>query len=141
MQLPPTILSIDDKKSSKGATQLKAASNKTSSTKHSLKGNPKASKEPSVANPEVNESSEDELNDAASKMTVSRKGSGKLLPPRTLETTLFDRLEAMYGADIKRMLNVQYRSVTCYWEITLLKGHFQDASANLLISLWCFVRR
>ncbi|KAJ3818720.1 P-loop containing nucleoside triphosphate hydrolase protein [Lentinula raphanica] len=32
-----------------------------------------------------------------------------LRPPRTLETTLFDRLESMYGPGIKRMLNVQYR--------------------------------
>jgi len=35
-----------------------------------------------------------------------------LRPPRTLETTLFDRLEKMYGSEIKRMLKVQYRSVT-----------------------------
>jgi len=33
----------------------------------------------------------------------------KLVPPKTLETTLFDRLEAMYGASIKRMLEIQYR--------------------------------
>lgn len=32
-----------------------------------------------------------------------------LRPPRTLETTLFDRLEKMYGPGVKRMLNVQYR--------------------------------
>ncbi|KAG8216052.1 DNA helicase [Butyriboletus roseoflavus] len=32
-----------------------------------------------------------------------------LRPPRTLETTLFDRLERMYGPGIKRLLNVQYR--------------------------------
>lgn len=32
-----------------------------------------------------------------------------LRPPRTLETTLFDRLEKMYGPGIKRLLNVQYR--------------------------------
>ncbi|KAF8062300.1 P-loop containing nucleoside triphosphate hydrolase protein [Lyophyllum atratum] len=32
-----------------------------------------------------------------------------LEPPRTLETTLFDRLEKMYGSSIKRMLNIQYR--------------------------------
>lgn len=31
--------------------------------------------------------------------------------PRSLETTLFDRLEKMYGPGIKRMLNVQYRYV------------------------------
>jgi DNA polymerase alpha-associated DNA helicase A len=33
----------------------------------------------------------------------------KLRPPRTLETTLFDRLERLYGAGIKRVLKVQYR--------------------------------
>lgn len=29
--------------------------------------------------------------------------------PRTLETTLFDRLERLYGPGIKRVLKVQYR--------------------------------
>jgi DNA polymerase alpha-associated DNA helicase A len=33
----------------------------------------------------------------------------RLRRPRTLETTLFDRLEKMYGPGIKRMLTVQYR--------------------------------
>ena len=33
-----------------------------------------------------------------------------LRPPKNLGTTMFDRLEAMYGSAIKRMLNVQYRS-------------------------------
>ncbi|KAJ7639809.1 P-loop containing nucleoside triphosphate hydrolase protein [Mycena polygramma] len=40
------------------------------------------------------------------------KPSGRvplLRAPRTLETTLFDRLEKMYGSSIKRMLQVQYR--------------------------------
>ncbi|KAG9307960.1 p-loop containing nucleoside triphosphate hydrolase protein [Chiua virens] len=32
-----------------------------------------------------------------------------LRPPRSLEITLFDRLERMYGPSIKRLLNVQYR--------------------------------
>lgn len=35
----------------------------------------------------------------------------KLKPPRTLEITLFDRLESMFGGGIKRVLNTQYRSV------------------------------
>ena len=35
--------------------------------------------------------------------------ANKLTPPRSLETTLFDRLEKMYGPGIKRLLNVQYR--------------------------------
>ncbi|KAL6306936.1 AAA domain-containing protein [Sparassis latifolia] len=43
-----------------------------------------------------------------SKKEAKSKRSG-LRPPRTLETTLFDRLEKMYGPGIKRMLNVQYR--------------------------------
>ncbi|KAK4686643.1 hypothetical protein P7C73_g3483, partial [Tremellales sp. Uapishka_1] len=33
----------------------------------------------------------------------------QLRPPRTLETTLFDRLERLYGNGIKRVLEVQYR--------------------------------
>ncbi|KXN82375.1 DNA polymerase alpha-associated DNA helicase A [Leucoagaricus sp. SymC.cos] len=32
-----------------------------------------------------------------------------LKPPRTLETTLFDRLEQMYSSRIKKMLEIQYR--------------------------------
>ncbi|EIW65924.1 hypothetical protein TREMEDRAFT_72495 [Tremella mesenterica DSM 1558] len=32
-----------------------------------------------------------------------------LTPPRTLETTLFDRLERLYGPGIKQVLQVQYR--------------------------------
>jgi len=34
-----------------------------------------------------------------------------LMPPRTLELTMFERLEIMYGPEIKRMLTVQYRYV------------------------------
>ena len=33
----------------------------------------------------------------------------RLYPPRTLETTLFDRLERLYGEGIKRVLTIQYR--------------------------------
>jgi DNA polymerase alpha-associated DNA helicase A len=39
------------------------------------------------------------------------KDHTKLKPPRTLETTLFDRLEKLYGEGIKRVLKVQYRYV------------------------------
>lgn len=46
----------------------------------------------------------------------------QLRPPRTLETTLFDRLERLYGDRIKRVLKVQYRSVSlsCYMKRTEL---------------------
>lgn len=43
-------------------------------------------------------------NEPRSKMPILR-------PSRSLETTLFDRLESMYGSGIKRMLNIQYRCV------------------------------
>lgn len=39
------------------------------------------------------------------------KDRPRLKPPRTLETTLFDRLERLYGEGIKRVLKVQYRFV------------------------------
>lgn len=42
---------------------------------------------------------------------VGKPKRAVLKPPRTLETTLFDRLERMYGSGIKRMLTVQYRYV------------------------------
>jgi DNA polymerase alpha-associated DNA helicase A len=37
---------------------------------------------------------------------------GLLTPPQTLEMTMFERLDKMYGPDIKCMLTVQYRCVT-----------------------------
>ncbi|KAI9460661.1 AAA domain-containing protein [Boletus coccyginus] len=64
-----------------------------------------------------------------------------LRPPRTLETTLFDRLERMYGPSIKRLLNVQYRmhaqicqfpSKTLY--ASKLKSH-DSVSSHLLSDL------
>jgi len=41
--------------------------------------------------------------------SLDAKDRTRLKPPRTLETTLFDRLERMYGEGIKRVLKVQYR--------------------------------
>lgn len=34
-----------------------------------------------------------------------------LKPPKSLEVTMFERLETMYGPSVKRMLEVQYRCV------------------------------
>jgi DNA polymerase alpha-associated DNA helicase A len=46
-----------------------------------------------------------------SKMVSNLRYRG-LKPPRTLELTMFERLEKMYGPKIKCMLTVQYRCVT-----------------------------
>ncbi|OCF60945.1 DNA helicase [Kwoniella mangroviensis CBS 10435] len=40
---------------------------------------------------------------------ISIKSRTVLKPPKTLETTLFERLESIYGEGIKRVLKVQYR--------------------------------
>lgn len=48
---------------------------------------------------------------STSKMASSLRYRG-LTPPRTLELTMFERLERMYGPGIKCMLTVQYRYVT-----------------------------
>ncbi|KAF9011905.1 P-loop containing nucleoside triphosphate hydrolase protein [Cyathus striatus] len=65
----------------------------------------------------------------------------ELVPPRTLETTLFDRLEKMYGVGIKRMLEIQYRmheqictfpSKTLYY--SKLKSH-ESVASHLLYDL------
>ena len=132
MQLPPTILSVDKHEKKKPPTGSKLSSAKTPT-----KVTQKKQKEPvKEATPEAEaedesegSSSEDSENGAeedatseppakpapppakTAKLRAKKEKIRGLRPPRTLETTLFDRLEKMYGPDIKRMLNVQYRSV------------------------------
>ncbi|KAM5531065.1 hypothetical protein V8D89_015285 [Ganoderma adspersum] len=124
MQLPPTIISLD-----KGKAAKKAPSPPTS--KPSVKSGAKKSaaavtdqqKAPEVeaeSGDEHAHSDEDEGDpelaadpEESLKSTPRnpRKAGSKavLYPPRTLETTLFERLEKIYGPGIKRMLTVQYR--------------------------------
>lgn len=111
MQLPPTILSINAHEKSK--TQAAKSGGSTASKSVS-----KASPKPEDTNSDISDDSE--LSDdaepsrttqvASSTATAKgRKASPVIRPPRTLETTLFDRLEKMYGSKIKRMLTIQYR--------------------------------
>jgi len=118
MQLPPTIISLDaERKKKEKKSVTKPASKKDLKPTKKLtpakpQGNPAQDAEAQVSDGESDDSSED-LAEAASMMTVSSSPArAKLEPPRTLETTLFDRVERMYGASIKRMLEVQYRSVS-----------------------------
>ncbi|KAH9916918.1 AAA domain-containing protein [Fomitopsis serialis] len=62
---------------------------------------PKPSEPPPVDEHKDSNGSENGNDDSSS--------ANELRPPRSLETTLFDRLEKMYGPGIKRLLNVQYR--------------------------------
>ena len=102
MQLPPTILSLDDKKKDKKpVSSSKVAKDVGLSQATSSRGsNENSDSETS--------SSEDGLPDGVAQISIPSKPL-VLVPPRTLETTLFDRLEKMYGTSIKKMLEIQYR--------------------------------
>ncbi|KAG1819294.1 AAA domain-containing protein [Suillus subaureus] len=136
MQLPPTILSIDKhKKTTSGTTTLKksasivndqnksqestasksqlpeedegTSSSDADSEAESVKGDKIMAQDATI---EVSEGGSQSNPKPVKKTQKEAKGRTGLQPPRTLETTLFDRLERMYGPDIKRLLNVQYRS-------------------------------
>jgi len=142
MQLPPTIISLNNhKKKKKEPAPAKSIGKKTTASK--TKSGPNEKPVAPDTSPvqaaqdedrQANSTDEtDEEGDAVMKgdgdtlpspdetktetsasggtnfPTVKALRRGSLEPPRTLETTLFDRLEKMYGPGIKRLLNVQYR--------------------------------
>lgn len=127
MQLPPTILSVDQlkKKAKNDATtkgMAKGPNKKSTKASLSVKQSDETIEEPPASDTEVTSDSGADDEDLSTKEegktpTAARKDAAKkrvrgpqsLRPPRTLETTMFDRLEKMYGPGIKRMLNVQYR--------------------------------
>ena len=131
MQLPPTILSLNNndgemKRPKEGQKLVKKLA--TSGTKDT-----KTSKSEEVetggemiedsesdgqsSDSDIKDDTVDEVANQISKGSLSDNGQMKnvktpvLRPPKTLETTLFDRLERMYGPGIKRMLKIQYRQV------------------------------
>ncbi|KAH0831185.1 P-loop containing nucleoside triphosphate hydrolase protein [Lanmaoa asiatica] len=121
MQLPPTILSLGkhETKSKQAKSSEKQCKNgsesKGASTKLSKPDEGKASSADNTQDdvtdsrrPMVSVADAAEMNPSKPLKKRPTKRSG-LHPPRTLETTLFDRLERMYGPGIKRLLNVQYR--------------------------------
>ncbi|KAI0831309.1 P-loop containing nucleoside triphosphate hydrolase protein [Trametes gibbosa] len=123
MQLPPTIISIDKRDNKKSKAEAS-----TEPTQQKKPTRAKGSKIPSEKAPPAESSPEDDGSassdeegdpeiaaDPEEPLKVSprdprKAGSQTILrPPHTLETTLFERLEKMYGPGIKRMLTVQYR--------------------------------
>ena len=122
MQLPPTILSTDRKRDKKSGSKTNGAKNAPKTSKEGVCKHPSDTAKPmekkydDTAAPEGDEASgsTSENEDKPPAMPSDDAGSrqlraNKLTPPRSLETTLFDRLEKMYGPGIKRLLNVQYR--------------------------------
>ncbi|KAI0362103.1 P-loop containing nucleoside triphosphate hydrolase protein [Trametes cingulata] len=124
MQLPPTIISADksDKKNKKShSSSDKTKPKKTTAGKSEKDAPSKAppEEEPTPeadgdgfsdeeGDPEIAANPEEPLKGAP--RDPRKSGSGAVLrPPCSLETTLFERLEKMYGPGIKRMLTIQYR--------------------------------
>ncbi|KII91711.1 hypothetical protein PLICRDRAFT_173519 [Plicaturopsis crispa FD-325 SS-3] len=140
-QLPPTILSLDQKKKGDGKAKSKPPPGKSSQSKDKPMPKPDEVKPkqaqktadvtedvPDTSDAELppnsssdSESSSSETDNDDDKVPVPKpdpkptvkdrlvRKPAYLKPPRTLETTMFERLEKMYGPGIKRMLQVQYR--------------------------------
>ncbi|KAF8579998.1 P-loop containing nucleoside triphosphate hydrolase protein [Ramaria rubella] len=74
-----------------------------------------------------------ETQPAPAKAKVKPSLRSLLRPPKTLGTTLFDRLETMYNAKIKRMLVVQYRmntKISAFPSKTLYQSRLTSHSSN-----------
>jgi DNA polymerase alpha-associated DNA helicase A len=168
MQLPPTVLALGHggkktkiKNGSKGNTKEKGTSKAQTKNKGTSTVASKVSKteepEPPVSettlSTDIDSQSGSELeptmgqiSSLKSTLLKTKKAQKKkafvpsgLVPPRTLETTMFDRLERMYGPTIKRMLEVQYRYFLFpqgeFLTIVLTCLVVQNAYANMRISI------
>ena len=119
MQLPPTVLSNSKRdKKNKEQNKARAVVNKPNQSGKSLdnngektENNAKTSQDTDQSASESSESEDDQDTTPEAEVATPRKEkpSIALRPPRTLEITLFERLEKMYGPRIKCMLDVQYR--------------------------------
>ncbi|KAJ7253012.1 P-loop containing nucleoside triphosphate hydrolase protein [Mycena haematopus] len=121
MQLPPTVLSVDKKvKKPKIAPTPKSV--QRDKVPPPPAPEPKVPAEADSSNSESSSGTETETEPSEIQKSIPKDPPPKkekpsrfkdrvpvLRPPRTLETTLFDRLEKLYGSSIKRMLQVQYR--------------------------------
>ncbi|KAG6888621.1 hypothetical protein C0992_008031 [Termitomyces sp. T32_za158] len=112
LQLPPTILSLHNEKKEKGAWESKTAKqdkmeNKGDETLDSASDSLVGDHEETGLELET-----ERPQPSPSELIMPPTANRSLLrPPRTLETTLFDRLESMFGESIKRMLTIQYSTV------------------------------
>ncbi|KAI8998635.1 P-loop containing nucleoside triphosphate hydrolase protein [Trametes punicea] len=124
MQLPPTIISADKNDKKQGNT--KPLSDKTKVKPPTAgQGSQEPSNKASAVADSILDIEEPGSNDEEGDLEIAadpdeplrsaprdprKPGSQAVLrPPKSLETTLFERLEKMYGPGIKRMLTVQYR--------------------------------
>ena len=128
MQLPPTILSQGKHESSSTKDKKAAPAGQTKKPVATQKKKeapaPKEDEDVSKSESDSDSESSSENSETPPQKTGETLSKGKttskkqstpyprpLKPPRSLEVTMFERLEKMYGPSIKRMLEVQYRFV------------------------------
>jgi DNA polymerase alpha-associated DNA helicase A len=118
-QLPPTIHSSSASKDSMSRSQNRPASSIGSYMKSSGTSNHTPQNE--VLEPDCGSDNEQDPAEGGGGNAPGAQGLRseitsslrcRLTPPQTLELTMFERLETMYGPGIKCMLTVQYRCVT-----------------------------
>jgi DNA polymerase alpha-associated DNA helicase A len=135
MQLPPTILSLDRKKSIVKETKAKLNPQTDAKSKARVVTTPPDASKESANSDSESEGSESDTRDSREKPLLEKMNMGKrtpiLRPPRSLEVTLFDRLERMYGSKIKTMLQVQYRYSLPFSRCVASLKSIQNAFPNL----------
>lgn len=115
MQLPPTILSKGDpgkttnSKPASGGPSRKATTTDAVAKSNGVDENGESAEEPSEDGDGALDKIDDDEPPVDKLDGIKLKDRPSLRPPRTLETTLFDRLERLYGNGIKRVLTTQYR--------------------------------
>ncbi|KAK0221000.1 P-loop containing nucleoside triphosphate hydrolase protein [Armillaria nabsnona] len=143
MQLPPTVLSVTkDSKTKSNNSKAKHSASAKKKTADSKNKEGQRFQPETVADSESEETNSNSESEEPKQAPVVASKAPKipsLKPPRTLETTLFDRLEKMYGTNIKRMLQVQYRmhSQICEFPSKTLYGsklESHDSVASHLLS-------
>jgi len=105
LQLPPTVKSTNSKSKSKPEAKAKKPtgdSDQPAITKSAKSAGDNATKS-------VDEKSNKSGNGKTPKFVSKEEGAVDSHDSASLETTLFDRLLAMHGSSIKRMLTTQYR--------------------------------
>lgn len=147
LQLPPTVKSRDKKDKKPNAKSPAKATGKirpkgeSTVTSTKAKGKAKAVLPPPAPTPALTSgggeddcaSGCEDSDDGPEPEHVSKPKEGKsnkprqlgiLRPSESLEVTLFDRVEKMWGEDIKQMLTVQYRCValTSFPTVLLFDG-------------------
>ncbi|TDL24612.1 P-loop containing nucleoside triphosphate hydrolase protein [Rickenella mellea] len=128
MQLPPTILSTNSRRKTEKTSAsrstaesprkaVKVTNIETPLEKKSKVGDGDGDTEVDLSDSSTSSSSEEDAESVEisrdSRTSETQRNVAKtaltLMPPRSLEVSMFDRLQKMYGSKVIRMLQVQYR--------------------------------